>query len=337
MDYNKKKTKYSQSEQEVFSSFRSVRLTEEEKNAVWKQIASSIQGERKPFPSSIFERFSQLFVVSMKHSFTMAMILLIAVVGSGFGIARASENALPGQKLYPLKTNVNEVFIGSLKRSPADRAEWERELAERRIREAETLAEEGHLGEEEKNEIEQHLIKNRKNLESIEGRKVRDEEFFPKDIETVTKKIRVRTEHTETDTFIHIDEKLETEEDEAEELEHGFIDEEEQHVSDDNFSEQVSNNSQSSEQKEPVKEKNDNDDEKNIQSKKYSSDEKKEKQQEKDVFVSQKQGEEKKKQEIKGDKKDTLKQEDVKNNSEDEKDQEEDNAHESDDEDVHQE
>ncbi|MDD2766180.1 MAG: hypothetical protein PHH40_00265 [Candidatus Moranbacteria bacterium] len=229
--YKNNQPKYSQGERAVFARFRATHLSLGEKRVLWKHIRYSMQNRNNP---SVYESrsiFLNFFSFLTHRSFAMLSLSLVIILGSGFGIARASENALPGQRLYSVKINVNEAFIRSLKRSDDDRAEWERELTSRRITEAETLAEEGHLGIEEKDEIERHLSENRKALEEIEGRTVTDEEFLPQNIQSMTKKINVRVEHTEEETFIHIEEKFETEEDEEREQEQGFVDGEEWHTS----------------------------------------------------------------------------------------------------------
>lgn len=229
---NNEQVKLSQSEREAFASVRTKGLSREEKRVLWGHIQYSMRKAEGSYLHRQKDMSVKFFSFFTHRSFAMSALSLVALLGSGFGIARASESALPGQALYPVKINVNEAFIGSLKRSDTARAEWEQERAGRRITEAETLAEEGKLGEEEKNEIEEHLFQNRKTFEALEGRTVTDEEFLPKNIRSTTRKINVRVEHTDEETFIHIEEKSETEEDEDREAENGFVDEQELHISD---------------------------------------------------------------------------------------------------------
>lgn len=240
MNENEQKMNIGQEERKAFASLRSQSLLREEKDVMRQALQTSIhRSGMVSIPVSNHQsgriEFSSLF---LSRSFAVSASALTILIGSSFGVARAAENSLPGQTLYPVKINVNESVIGSFKRSDTARADWERERAGRRIAEAETLAEEGKLGDEEKNEIERHLSENRKAFEEIEGRTVSDDEFFPQQIKGETKKINVRVEHIENEEFIHIDEREETKSDETKEEENGFIDTEESSESFGGYTEQ---------------------------------------------------------------------------------------------------
>lgn len=56
-----------------------------------------------------------------------------------------AENALPGETLYPVKVRFNEELRGALASSPYQKIEWETELLERRVNEANLLADSGRL------------------------------------------------------------------------------------------------------------------------------------------------------------------------------------------------
>jgi hypothetical protein len=69
----------------------------------------------------------------------MVTAVLIFVLGSG-GIAFAAEKSLPGDILYPIKTKVNENVIRAVKSvSPSAKANYEIELLDKRLKEAETV------------------------------------------------------------------------------------------------------------------------------------------------------------------------------------------------------
>lgn len=57
----------------------------------------------------------------------------------------AAERALPGDMLYPVKIKINEEVRSSLATSPYEKIEWETERLERRITEAQLLAQAGLL------------------------------------------------------------------------------------------------------------------------------------------------------------------------------------------------
>lgn len=56
-----------------------------------------------------------------------------------------AENALPGETLYPVKVRFNEELRGALASSPYQKIEWETERLERRVSEANLLADSGRL------------------------------------------------------------------------------------------------------------------------------------------------------------------------------------------------
>jgi hypothetical protein len=77
-----------------------------------------------------------------------ALMSLLAVMLVGGGTVFASGNALPGDLLYPVKTQVTEQVLGAVQFSPASQVAWHAKLAERRATEAESLATEGRLTQE---------------------------------------------------------------------------------------------------------------------------------------------------------------------------------------------
>lgn len=88
---------------------------------------------RMGFHELFFGRFSPMLAAVM-----------ILVLGGG-SLSYAAEYALPGDTLYPVKIYVNEEVHGALVLSPEARASWATKRAERRIKEAKTLAAAGRL------------------------------------------------------------------------------------------------------------------------------------------------------------------------------------------------
>lgn len=68
---------------------------------------------------------------------------IVALLGGGTSVA--AENALPGEALYAMKTEVNERVVSALSFGKDAKAEWEARRAERRLEEVATLANEGEL------------------------------------------------------------------------------------------------------------------------------------------------------------------------------------------------
>ncbi len=230
MNLNHHLTSQEESKEEhfFFASIRQKNLSQEEKAVIRHSIENSIYTSghlSSSFHKSSF--FMRNISFLTQRSFVFSALSIILVLGSGFGIAKASEKALPGQTLYPMKINVNEPLIAKFKFSDTSRILWEKELAGRRIEEAEALAERGALGEIEKMQIEQELYEHKRVIESIEGHTIDDDELFPETLKNGMSNVNVRVEYNAKDTFIHIEERFETAEDEEREAQNGYQDENE--------------------------------------------------------------------------------------------------------------
>ncbi len=125
---------------------KEIRLSREEKQT----LLSRVLGE---LPSPVIRStwlFGQLTFVR-RHVVSFAILLLILVGG---GATFASERAVPGNILYPLKIDVNEPIRGFIKTLPDEKIEWQAEKAGRRIEEAEILIDRDKLDEQKKEQIE---------------------------------------------------------------------------------------------------------------------------------------------------------------------------------------
>lgn len=102
-------------------------------------------------------------------------ILLIISVLVGGGVTIGAEKALPGDTLYPVKVGLNEEVRGWLSVSEESKANWEIKRAQRRLEEAETLAEDGSLDLEARGNIEAnfeaHADRVKKRIEKFENKK----------------------------------------------------------------------------------------------------------------------------------------------------------------------
>lgn len=82
-----------------------------------------------------------------------------------------AEDALPGDTLYPIKVRFNEELRGALVSSPYQKVEWETERLERRLEEADLLADSGRLTPDAEAEvaeaIKQHSEAAREGIASI--------------------------------------------------------------------------------------------------------------------------------------------------------------------------
>lgn len=86
-----------------------------------------------------------------------ALILIITFILVGTGSASfAAEKALPGNILYPIKVNANEEL--RLLLAGSKKAEWEAKRLERRLLEAEHLAQKGALDASHASELQNRIV-----------------------------------------------------------------------------------------------------------------------------------------------------------------------------------
>ncbi len=130
-----------------------VTLSAEEKEAVGARIGSYVsavplEDRVIAMPEEDAHSASRIFQVasffSLRKIPAMAGVVLCCAGGTAFA-ASASESALPGDALYPVKLYIAENAYLHLRFAPAALADWEATRAERRLEEAETLAARGQL------------------------------------------------------------------------------------------------------------------------------------------------------------------------------------------------
>lgn len=121
-----------------------------------------IQQVRHNYITSTFTSFFALRTQRLKYASITSVILLVLGVA---GVSVAANNSLPGDVLYPVKTQVNEKVLGFMQFSPKTKAKYDIELAQLRLEEGEKIAENQALDEKTalkiRNLFDQH-IKNAK-------------------------------------------------------------------------------------------------------------------------------------------------------------------------------
>ncbi len=128
-----------------------IKLREEERHELRQRLLSYM--EYHPLPQS-----DGLKNVHTSNNVSIGMFLKYVSKGHVWGKAAGlvsifllvlvpvmAENALPGETLYPVKVRFNEELRGALASSPYQKIEWETELLERRVTEANLLADSGRL------------------------------------------------------------------------------------------------------------------------------------------------------------------------------------------------
>ncbi|MDP3965256.1 MAG: DUF5667 domain-containing protein [bacterium] len=131
-----------------------VSLTHEER-AKMKSVLHAYMAMKPVRPQEV--EMSPISGWSMERVFasrSVAASLIVALFASTAGISYAAEGALPGDILYPIKTNINEPLRGAVALSVAAKTAWAMNVAGERIKEATTLATSGRLTPEARQEIQ---------------------------------------------------------------------------------------------------------------------------------------------------------------------------------------
>jgi hypothetical protein len=149
------KNTYSTDEQKIvdfLDALRHVTLSKTEAQDMRERLAAYSDMHNAisaPIRSPFFSYFSQTRSVFSRASFSRPLIaigmVLVILVGTT-GVSYAAENSLPGQPLYAVKVSVVEPIQGALITQPVAKAQWQAELANRRLNEASTLAAQNNLG-----------------------------------------------------------------------------------------------------------------------------------------------------------------------------------------------
>lgn len=141
-----------------------------ERNELRERVLSYM--EYHPLPKTLGERsiakkkvpvFMNGWVIGRFAGVLALMIFIVVPV--------MAEEALPGDTLYPIKVRFNEEVRGAMASSPYQKVEWETERLERRLAEAELLADSGRLTPDAEAEvaeaIKQHSEAAREGIASI--------------------------------------------------------------------------------------------------------------------------------------------------------------------------
>jgi hypothetical protein len=139
--------------EKLLSAMPKTRLTTAERLALKQTIINEMHAHpmRERTPWSIFPWTNMR---SMKLQLMVAVpVILVLILGGG--TSALAERALPGDALYPVKTQVNERVASWLAVSPQSQAQVQTQFAERRLQEAETLAAQSRLNTKTRQELQQ--------------------------------------------------------------------------------------------------------------------------------------------------------------------------------------
>ncbi|MBP9717979.1 hypothetical protein KBD59_01660 [Candidatus Gracilibacteria bacterium] len=104
---------------------------------------------------------------------SMPTVIVLIIASLTFGSVASANTALPGDVLYPVKIHVNEEVQGWFAVSDKAEARWDSERAERRLKEAETLAVQKKLTAEVEAELnsdfQKHIEEAKKHIAAIKA------------------------------------------------------------------------------------------------------------------------------------------------------------------------
>lgn len=136
-----------------------IRLKAIERRELRERVLSYM--EYHPLPKNVdsligipSERFFTISFNSFYTKIAGAAFAFFIVVGVPF----VAEHAVPGDVLYPVKTQINESISAQFANSPYEKVAFETKLMERRIAEARLLAKAGKLSEEVEAEIAETVM-----------------------------------------------------------------------------------------------------------------------------------------------------------------------------------
>jgi len=106
---------------------------------------------------------------TMRYAFVFVLIFALLIVGAH--TTYASQQILPGNILYPIKVSVVEPAIGLFQFSAQSKADWDTQLIQTRLREAELLASQGkmtaYIADELAHTLDQTIAGAQKNIQKL--------------------------------------------------------------------------------------------------------------------------------------------------------------------------
>lgn len=141
---------------------KKISLTKDEKSQMLQNL-SLYADLNMPIPKPDMEKVLNFWglQINTRVAYVLASILFMALIGGG--AVYASENSLPGDLLYPIKTKITEPIVKTLSITQEAKAKIETRLTEKRLKEADELDRKGKLTSETKKilneKIDRHIIK----------------------------------------------------------------------------------------------------------------------------------------------------------------------------------
>jgi hypothetical protein len=159
----------------IIKTAKEFSLTAKEKDAILSRVSSfmeenpvgPVSGDIKsPYVGAVINSdpirhkqhnngWSQLFILSKikNKTFMRTTIITALILMLGGSTAFAANSSLPGDTLYPVKVHINENLRSAFTVGAQNKADYEAQLAQTRLQEAETLAARGQISDEQKADI----------------------------------------------------------------------------------------------------------------------------------------------------------------------------------------
>lgn len=134
------------------------KLSAAEKNVMRSKILEFISFNPIRGKTPVIRERNYLSIFEVRYFAKAAsLVLIFAVVVGGSGVSLAASSALPGEKLYSVKVNVNETIEDGFARTTEARAAVHSKKVERRLVEAQALDKENKLSPELQKVVEEKL------------------------------------------------------------------------------------------------------------------------------------------------------------------------------------
>ncbi len=133
-----------------------VTLSDEERAYLRGRIAQAVTA---PAPAR-----EGIFQLGMQHGLRIALSSFLFVIFVGGSISAVASNALPGDPLYVIKTDINEEIKAAFLSTPEEKVAFAKNRVEKRVGEIKTLAETKTLTKEKQAKAQKALDANIKDL-----------------------------------------------------------------------------------------------------------------------------------------------------------------------------
>lgn len=140
---------------------KDIALTSTEKSELLKNIINAVPQEdlRSDIWMTPRRISSYSFLMMFSQPKAMAFLLILMLITSTGATSVFAEYAVPGDTLYPIKTNLNEPVVGLFVVTKENNVKWQETLTERRLQEAQVVIARGDLNQETRQLIEHNVEK----------------------------------------------------------------------------------------------------------------------------------------------------------------------------------